>query len=753
MRRKILTALMLVSLGGGLLTLVLLFVFQASFSQQSVYGAITSGLESVVGRIEQNQKQLTELKKTLRQDYLSRARAFALFVQNDPSVLEDEERLKSFCTDISARSLMVTDSDGYIRWGTDAAYIGFDLYSSQRTIPFLEVMANPAAEIVQEPAVYTLTGKLTYNENMGETERWIQYAAASLGEGRGIVILELGSERLNMAIADSRPENVTGDFTIGTGGYVFSVSHLTREITSFPDRRMVGTYFDETVGDSGDFKLQGQKMVYSAVVYEDMYLIAAVPSGELYTNRWSYLLIVSGIMLVLFAVFCFLADKFINETIIKGLKQTLKALQGARPGDFAVRTEVHTVPEFTALSTGINEMMETIGASMTENRRLISDLEEAKKEADTASAAKTIFLASVSHEIRTPMSGILGFSELALGETLTDRERYYFSSIRDSADELLYTINSILDFSKLETEKFQLESIPFRIQEALEVCGRTSAPAAEKKGIKLICGSANFPAVMGDMHRLLQVLVNLVLNAVKFTHEGVVRLSAEQIKENEEKITVRFSVSDSGIGMDEEHMKQIFQPFHQGDASTSRAFGGTGLGLAISYRLLKLMGAELVADSIPGVGSRFSFTLELPVSETQPESPAEAASPALSGTVLVCEDNEMNRLVVREHLRRVGLTAVIAHDGSEGVRIAQEMLERGEPPVIVFMDLHMPVMDGMTAAAAMTQLGVTAPIVAMTANSFDGDDEAYRKNGICGHITKPFSAEELMRVLRRTIDN
>jgi signal transduction histidine kinase/response regulator of citrate/malate metabolism len=400
---------------------------------------------------------------------------------------------------------------------------------------------------------------------------------------------------------------------------------------------------------------------------------------------------------------------------------------------------------------------------LREHKEYLAEIENAHENlrsaldaAENANRAKTIFLAKMSHEIRTPMNSIIGFSELAKDGPIPVKTREYLNSISESAEWLLQIINDILDISKIESGKMVLENIPFNLHDIFAYCQSVIMPKTIEKGISLYCYAE--PSIgkklLGDPVKLRQALINLLSNAVKFTNVGTVKLFASIKKAEKNKVTVYFEVKDSGIGMTHHQIERIFEPFNQADDSITRKYGGTGLGLTITRNFIEMMGGRLNVESMTGVGSKFGFELDFDVISDVSDIPVEKIShaniekPNFEGEVLVCEDNTMNQKVIFEHLAKVGLKTVIAENGKEGVDIVAKRMQKNEPLFdLIFMDIHMPVMDGLEAAAKITALGVKTPIVAITANIMSNDVELYKANGMSEFIGKPFTSQELWKCL------
>ncbi len=382
----------------------------------------------------------------------------------------------------------------------------------------------------------------------------------------------------------------------------------------------------------------------------------------------------------------------------------------------------------------------------------ITEQVNAAEAAQAGSRAKSQFLANMSHEIRTPMNAVLGLLTLLRRTQLDERQADYARKTETAARSLLDLLNDILDISKVESGKLTLETRVFQIDQLMHDLSVVLAANLGRKPVELLfdIDAALPPHVEGDMLRLQQVLINLGGNAIKFTERGEVVVSVKVVSRDADAVTLAFAVRDSGIGVAAELHEHIFSGFSQAEASTTRRFGGTGLGLAISSRLVTMMGGELALDSAPNQGSRFFFTITLPVPAQAPAGNPLAAPRAtrrLAGMhLLVAEDNPTNQMVARELLEDEGARVEIVSDGAAAVRAVAGARAAFDA---VLMDLQMPVMDGLTATSRIRDtLGlVSLPIIAMTANAMATDREVCLAAGMDEHVGKPFDIDHLVQVL------
>ncbi|MBC8067683.1 MAG: response regulator, partial [Deltaproteobacteria bacterium] len=385
--------------------------------------------------------------------------------------------------------------------------------------------------------------------------------------------------------------------------------------------------------------------------------------------------------------------------------------------------------------------------------------ERAKLDADAANRAKSDFLANMSHEIRTPMSVVLGYADLLLERVAVPEDRACVETIRRNGLFLLRIVNDILDLSKIEAGTLLTEHVRFSPGELLLELRELLDERVRERGLPLRIELAGpIPeTIEGDPTRMRQVLVNLVGNGIKFTDEGEVRVLVELHRERGE---LELTVSDTGIGMDEELQRRLFVPFNQADTSNTRRHGGTGLGLAISKRLVDAMGGRISAQSEPGVGSTFRFTVPtgplggvgmidaLPVRDPAP--PGQAVARTLAGrTVLLVDDVSDVRNLLKSYLGDAGAQVVEAGDGAAALVAFEAMRREHRLPDVVLLDMQMPVLDGYDTARGLRSLGHAKPIIALTAAAMKGDRERCLDAGCDDYLTKPVSRDALLECVTR----
>lgn len=436
-----------------------------------------------------------------------------------------------------------------------------------------------------------------------------------------------------------------------------------------------------------------------------------------------------------------------------------------------VQLPIHDLDEIGLLYRAFNQMVQRLEQALYTVAKVNSELEEkvrqrtlnleqlntelieARERAEAANQAKSEFVANISHELRTPMNGILGMTEIVLDNELEPELRQQVQVIYDSGRILLILINELLDVSKLEAGKMELDLRPFNMLYLLQDIVKLMQIRAQEKGLRLMIDlDPNMPLwLLGDDNRLRQLFLNLVSNAIKFTRHGGVTIKLELLETVQQQVHFKGMIIDTGIGITPEKLDRLFRKFSQADASTSREYGGTGLGLFISQQLVELMGGIIGVETVAEQGSTFWFTLMLPMTEPPSEDTTTAivptpAQPPQTAHILLVEDNKTNQMVAKIMLKKLGYQVSIANHGQEALDMIQHHHYH-----LVLMDVQMPVMDGYIATKEIRNYETThdthLPIIAMTANALKGDLEKCLASGMDDFLAKPISRQMLANIL------
>jgi signal transduction histidine kinase/ActR/RegA family two-component response regulator len=448
-------------------------------------------------------------------------------------------------------------------------------------------------------------------------------------------------------------------------------------------------------------------------------------------------------------VFSLAASPYLFAMGVMGVSVGVQAVQHGR--SWYVLTLVAIAGLIANFVIMARRQLATSRAQLRQARAIAQERELAAEEANRA---KSTFLATMSHEIRTPLNGVLGMAQALAVDDLSPAQRDRVSVIRESGEALLAILNDVLDLSKIEAGKLDLEETEFDLDEIARGAHSAFTALANKKGLSfaLVIEEDAKGTYRGDPTRLRQILYNLISNALKFTEAGEIRVEASRAGE-----ILSLSVSDTGMGIPPERLSELFVKFVQVDASTTRRFGGTGLGLAICRQLAELMGGDIQAESEQGRGSRFTVTLSIPrVGEARTEAPAAAEesepAAALELRVLAAEDNSVNQLVLKTLLHQIGVDPTVVGDGVQAI----QAWESGDWDVIL-MDVQMPRMDGLAATRAIREREAATgrartPIIALTANAMTHQIAEYIAAGMDNHVSKPIDARKLFLALEATLE-
>lgn len=735
----------------GISVITLVWASLSRSTMATLERTLESYLQSSINIIEYDKSQHNMMLNEYKSSVLATASNIALLIKADNSYLTNQTKLDELRRILKLDEILITDINMQL---VAMSFSEKNIQSSCVHInDFVSGIYQNNFQKYMEPAF------------CDRYQEFIQYTGVSRLDKPGIIMIGRKSTNIKGIIKASIMDNLSSIYSIYKNGFITVIDKESHTIISYKDNKFLGI----DIKDLGiDVDTLRSSMEVSKVMIEgqdafallrdsgDYSFIAIAFKNDVYFSVYVYVfIIIASITLMVIFMQLFMLQ-VVNQHIISGISYIIGCLNSITKDNLNTKVDLNTCEEFSILSESINSMVSRL-------RNLLLSEQQLVQEKISLAAAKGDFLAMMSHEIRTPLNVIIGMAQLGMRSNFDDKKkRDTFADINVASTHLLSLLNDILDMSKIDAGKLELSNSPFSIEEDITHLQLLISAKAQEQELELKVETEGIEDIVvnGDKLRLNQVLLNLLSNAMKFTekHKNVT-LSVKVINKTDENVSIRFMVTDEGIGMSQEKLVKIFKPFEQADTSITRSFGGTGLGLSISKSIVELMGGKINVESELGQGSRFWFdvTFEYGVLEKVDDSlSALLEEGSLSQyRALIVDDALLNRKVLCTFLEKTGIKMEEAASGEEAIE------KYIHSPVgyynIIFMDIHMPNMNGYEATEKIRRSdkmdALTVPIIAVTADAFKETEEKVLVCGMNGFISKPINFAKLSATVKKALNS
>ena len=735
----------------GISVITLVWASLSRSTMATLERTLESYLQSSINIIEYDKSQHNMMLNEYKSSVLATASNIALLIKADNSYLTNQTKLDELRRILKLDEILITDINMQL---VAMSFSEKNIQSSCVHInDFVSGIYQNNFQKYMEPAF------------CDRYQEFIQYTGVSRLDKPGIIMIGRKSTNIKGIIKASIMDNLSSIYSIYKNGFITVIDKESHTIISYKDNKFLGI----DIKDLGiDVDTLRSSMEVSKVMIEgqdafallrdsgDYSFIAIAFKNDVYFSVYVYVfIIIASITLMVIFMQLFMLQ-VVNQHIISGIGYIIGCLNSITKDNLNTKVDLNTCEEFSILSESINSMVSRLRNLLLSEKQLV-------QEKISLAAAKGDFLAMMSHEIRTPLNVIIGMAQLGMRSNFDDKKkRDTFADINVASTHLLSLLNDILDMSKIDAGKLELSNSPFSIEENITHLQLLISAKAQEQELELKVDTEGIEDIVvnGDKLRLNQVLLNLLSNAMKFTekHKNVT-LSVKVINKTDENVSIRFMVTDEGIGMSQEKLVKIFKPFEQADTSITRSFGGTGLGLSISKSIVELMGGKINVESELGQGSRFWFdvTFEYGVLEKVDDSlSALLEEGSLSQyRALIVDDALLNRKVLCTFLEKTGIKMEEAASGEEAIE------KYIHSPVgyynIIFMDIHMPNMNGYEATEKIRRSdkmdALTVPIIAVTADAFKETEEKVLVCGMNGFISKPINFAKLSATVKKALNS
>lgn len=735
----------------GISVITLVWASLSRSTMATLERTLESYLHSSINIIEYDKTQHNMMLTEYKSSVLATASNIALLIKADNSYLTNQTKLDELRRTLKLDEILITDINMQM----------VAMSSSEKNIQSSCVHLNDFVSGIYQNNFQ----KYVEPAFCDRYKEFIQFTGVSRIDKPGIIMIGRKSSNIKGIIKASILDNLSSIYSIYKNGFITVIDKDSHTIISYKDNKFLGIDIADLGVDVNTLrssmevskvKVDGQDAFALLRDSGDYSFIAIAFKKDVYFSVYIYLfIIIASITLMVIFMQLFMLQ-VVNQHIISGISYIISCLNSITKDNLDTKVELNTCEEFSILSESINSMVSRL-------RNLLLSEQQLVQEKVSLAAAKGDFLAMMSHEIRTPLNVIIGMAQLGMRSNFDDKKkRDTFADINVASTHLLSLLNDILDMSKIDAGKLELSNSPFSIEEDIAHLQLLISAKAQEQELELLVESEGIENVVvnGDKLRLNQVLLNLLSNAMKFTEKNKhVTLSVKVLDKTDENISIRFMVIDEGIGMSQEKLDKIFNPFEQADTSITRSFGGTGLGLSISKSIVELMGGKINVESKLGQGSCFWFdvTFDYGVLDTTDNSKSALLEEGSLSQyrALIVDDALLNRKVLYTFLEKTGIKMEEAASGEEAIE------KYIHSPVgyynIIFMDIHMPNMNGYEATEKIRRSdkmdALTVPIIAVTADAFKETEEKVLLCGMNGFISKPINFAKLSEAVKKALNS
>lgn len=750
MKKIFITEIVKYTLVIGVSVIALVWASLSRYTLSTLENTLENFLQSSVNIIAYNNKQQDKFIKEHQKNMLSNAETISVILQQDISLLHNQPMLDSLKKSMLLDEIIITDDNSQIE-----------------AISTLSGSSKEICVHVSEFLTNNYQNNYVKNKLPVFCERHkqvMQYTGISRKDNQGVIIVGKRYEQLLGSFQSTIVKNISSLYPIYKNGFILVIDKDSQTVLSYNNKKYIGTDVSQlgininllrNAAKVVTVNVEGKKAFALLRDNGDYSLIALAYIHDVYFGIYVYIAIILASIILLIIFMQLFIIQVINKHVISGISYIIDYLNSITKDNMNHKLDLDTCKEFSILSDSINDMVSRLHKLLISEKNLVIEKE-------SLANAKGDFLARMSHEIRTPLNVIIGIAQMGMRSDYDEAKRKdAFYNINMASTHLLSLLNDILDMSKIDAGKLEISTSQFSLMENMRHINMLISTKTKeqelfyKPNIEVI----DEDIIIGDKLRLNQVLLNLLSNAMKFTpKDKSVSLTMEKLSLTDEDITIRFTVTDEGIGMSKEKLEKIFHPFEQADTSISRSYGGTGLGLSISHNIIALMGSKINVESREGEGSKFWFdiTFKRGSVEDEVEDNISFDNNSLSQyRFLMVDDVLLNRKIVTSFLEKTGIKIDEAENGAEAITMYLDA-PNGYYNFIL-MDIHMPNMNGYEATSVIRHSdkmdALTIPIIAVTADAFNETKQQVMDSGMSDFIAKPIQFNKLQKAISKALNS